>query len=179
MGASIVITPEWPQAYHVHAIATCAHDVVVGIGGWLFDHARQGWKVSVMLSEPVQSSALNILGISAREIDYASWPSAENVNVVVASTELYERDQALRRHIGKASRDLHTTVWLWDPNGRRVAPHESKALRYTLGNAARVFKTQAMVSAELATERVATHETLYSLKSNRDILGAPTRSAGL
>lgn len=174
-----MITPEWPRAYQIHTIATCAHDVVVGIGGWLFDHARQGWKVSVMLSEPAQSSALNILGISAREIDYASWPSAENVNLVVASTELYERDQALRRHIVKASRDRHTNVWLWDPNGRRVAPHESKGLRYTLGNAARVFKTQAMVSAELATERVATHETLYSLKSNRGILGAPTRSAGL
>ena len=56
-------------AYRLDVVAASAADVVSSIGGWLYDRARAGWDVHVLLAEHCDHRPLRILGMQAVELD--------------------------------------------------------------------------------------------------------------
>lgn len=51
--------------YELNVLAGDVTEVVSGIGGWLFDRAMAGWRVSVASGEDGDERALRILGLKA------------------------------------------------------------------------------------------------------------------
>jgi hypothetical protein len=154
---------DWPLRYQLHVVTPHANDVVVGIGGWLSDHVSAGWKISLMLSEPVESLALRVLGIQPTPIDPMAWACEDTAHVIAIETGLYNRDQDLRRSIDAANQDSRKEVLLWGPTAHSLPAQVLHPVRYEPSGAARAFQTHAVAAAKLAPGSVATDETLYPL----------------
>jgi hypothetical protein len=153
--------------YQLHVVAPHADDVVAGIGGWLADHVSAGWKISVMLSEPVESLALRVLGIEPTPIDPMAWSCEDTAHVIAIETGLYHRDKDLRPSIDAAIPDSGKEVLLWGPTAHLRPAQVLHPMHYEPSGAARAFQAQAIAAAKLPLESVGADETFYSLASAR------------
>ena len=56
-----------PEHYRVDVVAHSVADVVRCAGGWIFDRAMQGWAVNVVVPQPCETRAIEILGATVNE----------------------------------------------------------------------------------------------------------------
>jgi hypothetical protein len=152
--------------YRLEVMTRCAADAVRCVGGWIFDRAMQGFDVDVLLPHRADARPLEILGANIRELS----PAASNGRqapgplTIVISTDLWSQDMHPCMHAG-----LHTRtpqIFFWGDTGPAELPGDP--VQHHLSAAARAFKAQALIAADLAPT-VDPDETFW----------APVRSARL
>jgi hypothetical protein len=144
--------------YCVVALASTVSDVVLNAGGYLFECAASGWDVTVYLEDWAHRRALEILGISAAELQNVLDVRTEKQcpQVIVTSAALYEPRKPTRRYIRSAI-DRHAEVVMW---GRSECTSTRPVVKYHLSAAARAFKQQALIAtAQPAVPRLDATET--------------------
>lgn len=149
--------------YRLDVIAVSALDVVQSAGGWLYDRAMAGWRVTVSLPDGRDARCLRILGVRALELEeqFASpGPASQSVAV---SAEAFAADPRVRDKVLTALDDRLTEVTLWGqtPSGwpLRVDRGVARA-QYALSAAARRFKGHALAAAGIGCPTVYSTETL-------------------
>ncbi|WP_131721898.1 hypothetical protein [Mycolicibacterium conceptionense] len=154
--------------YELNVVAAGVADTVAGIGGWLFDRAMAGWRVSVALDDDADGRALRILGLKAVGLNALWRPlAAESVAMTVIGTSRFESGD-------------HRLA-LRDPAGGMVffgshAPSDFDAtiqrVRYRPSAAALAFKAHASAVAGAAPGSVDGVETLFRCGRSADLLDA-------
>ena len=149
--------------YRLDVIASNVDDVVQSAGGWLFDRSMAGWEVNLLIAEPADGPALQMLGIGTlplgQSLDSATeWPVGQSIAV---AADVFNTDARVRQNIVTAlDRGLaEVTLWgdTWPPELHRRA----EAVQHRLSAAARAFKALALsVAADEAP--VALTETFRS-----------------
>lgn len=135
--------------YRLDVIASGPADVVHSVGGWLYDRARAGWDVAVLLPQLSDSRALRILGMHAADLDaeLLTASAAGPARGLAVSAEMYASDARIEHAVLSALDRWMTEVTLWQHDwpltvGRRTTP-----VLHVLSDAARAFKRQALSAA--------------------------------
>ena len=149
---------EHSDRYRLHVVATNIADVVMSIGGLIFDRAMAGWDVTVAVDGNVRAAvddraeradrAIRILG--GRVAVMAAAPdgtgSAPRPQVLAVATDVLVANEPLRRLVLAARQGNTTDVLLW---GRRQPPNLNcrfVAGRHLPSAAAQVFKSHALAA---------------------------------
>jgi len=150
--------------YRLDVIASNVDDVVQSAGGWLFDRAMAGWDVNLLIAEPGDGRALQMLGIGTRPLDQSldsaeAWPAGQSIAV---AADVFNTDARVRQNIVTAlDRGLaEVTLWgdTWPPELHRRA----EEVQHRLSGAARAFKALALSVAAEPTTCVASTERFRS-----------------
>lgn len=169
------VRPEKALQYELRVVAAEVADVVSGIGGWLFDQAMAGWRVSVAAGAGDDERALRILGLKAIGLE-GLWRSAEpdSVTMTAISSDVFESGDdglALRDHRGDV-------VFFGSPDpvclGGTVQP-----VKYRPSNAALAFKAHAFAAAGMDPKSAAQAEALLQWGASESSRGDASRYCGL
>lgn len=97
-------------SYRLDIVAPSVGDVVKHAGGWIFDRARAGWRVRVVVGELIVDRPLRILGADTLTFETAlsSIWSREHPQTLAVPTELFEADRWVRDWV-LAARDHSLT----------------------------------------------------------------------
>jgi len=133
-------------------------EIVVALGGWMFDHVTAGWDVTVLTAQPADVRPLRILGAHAADLGVAlrTPPVGLHPRLVAVSAELYRSDAGVRRRLRTATRDglRHACVWeshtTGPPQERCPLGLDTHPTPYRPSAAGRAFKAYALASASLA-----------------------------
>ena len=134
-------------------------EAVQGAGGLIFDRARLGWHVTVLVPPGADARPLNILGAEVAEMASATARPRQHPTALVASSALYIDDRRVRSGVESALSTRTTEVLVW---GRALPvglDRDSRSVTYRLSAAARAFKPHALLAAGVATDHMETVET--------------------
>jgi hypothetical protein len=151
--------------YRLDVVAASAVDVVQSAGGWLFDRARAGWAVSVLLAGSRDTRSLRILGLQTLDLnsksilELVSTPSDTGRSLAV-SAEAFTADVRIREQVFKALDHHLTEVALWGEGWPAGVNRTMTKVQHVLSPAARVFKGCALAAAGTASDSVDPTETL-------------------
>jgi hypothetical protein len=128
--------------YRLDVVGASPVDVVCSAGGWLYDRARAGWQVNVLLPRYGDTRALRILGVHVCELDAQVWPASTECATrgLAVSAAMFASDEWIRQEVLKA-----LDHWMTD----------------VLTGAARAFKQHAMTATGISGP-VGPTETLRS-----------------
>ncbi|MFV8052752.1 hypothetical protein [Mycobacterium sp. 48b] len=162
------VRPEKALQYELNVVADGVADVVSGIGGWLFDRAMAGWRVSVAVDEVGDERALRILGLKAVGLS-GLWRSAEADAVVMTAigTSRFESGDH-----GLTVRNPDGDVVFFGSRGPEGLGLEVQRARYRPSAAALAFKAYALAVAGAdpgAADRV---ETVFRCGRSAGLLDA-------
>jgi hypothetical protein len=134
-------------------------DAVHGVGGLIFDRARLGWQVTVLVPSGADARPLAILG--AELAGPAATPGGHRQRraALVASSALYIDDRRARSEVESALATRATEVLVWGRALPGALDRGSRSVTYRLSGAARAFKAQALVAAGLPIEHMEPVET--------------------
>ncbi len=143
--------PEDSDRYRLHVVATNIADVVMSIGGLIFDRAMAGWDVTVAAdgngSGAVDDRAIRILGGRVAMMAAPDGTGgAPRPQVLAVATDVFVANEPLRRLVLAARQGNATDVLLW---GRRQPPNLNcrfVAGRHRPSAAAQVFKSHALAA---------------------------------
>lgn len=143
--------------YELNVVAVDAAAMVSGIGGWLFDRAMAGWRVSVTADVHTDERALQILGLRAVELSGAQPSGGEEAVVLtaVAADRLESTEDRFTLH--RPGGD----VVLFGAHGRDRLGDTVQPVQYRPSAAALAFKAYALGVAGVEREPVARVETLF------------------
>jgi hypothetical protein len=129
-------------------------EVVSSAGGWLFDQVMAGWDVTVITADQGDPRPLRILGVRSRDLDtILTTPNlGPCLEAIAVRTELYDRDERVRRMVLAAAEAGNAEVRLWGEKWPTDFDDSSAAVSHTLSLAARAFKAQAMVAVFLTAD---------------------------
>ncbi|ODQ93516.1 hypothetical protein [Mycolicibacterium holsaticum] len=150
--------------HRLTVIAAGLADLVASSGGWLFDRARAGWSVNVLVDDPGDVRPLAILGAAPLPATATSMlEAATGADAVAVSADVLSRDARLRDRVLALWNAGETEVTVWGEHwpedlGGRIDPREHR-----LSVAARAFKAHALAAARVRDHGVATTETLFDL----------------
>jgi len=135
--------------YRVGVVASTASDVVHHAGGWLFDQARAGWTVTVMLGECADTRPIRILGADTVGLESAeaSMRADRHPHVLAVAADLYGEDSMVRRWMRMATDDRLGEVMIWGQPSTFDDDDSVCSVEHRLSAAARVFKAQALAAA--------------------------------
>ena len=149
--------------YRLDVVGASAVDVVRSAGGWLYDRARAGWEVNVLLPRRSDTRALRILGV--RAVDFDSQVPVDSsecaAHGLAISAEMFASDERIRQGVLKALDRWMTEVTLWDDGWPLAIGQRTTAVQHVLTGAARAFKSHAMTAAGISGP-VGPTETLRS-----------------
>ncbi len=139
-------------AYRLDVVAASAADVVSSIGGWLYDRARAGWDVHVLLAEHCDHRPLRILGMQAVELDPHILAASTDCTArgLAVSAEMFVRDARIQREVLAALNRRMTEVTLWHDDWPLNVGHRTTTVQHVLSGAARAFKRHALQAAGLS-----------------------------
>jgi hypothetical protein len=147
----LVASTTTPTRYRVDVIASSVADVILSAGGWLFDRAKFGWDVNLLIAEPSDVRSLHILGLRAVPFDlpcHSAIEWAPNSALAVAAGVLNTDDRvreivftALERGLGE--------VTLWGDTGSTEFHRRTQDVQHRLSTAALAFKAHALTAAVL------------------------------
>ena len=129
-------------------------EVVSSAGGWLFDQVMAGWDVTVITADRGDTRPLRILGVRPRDLDsiLTTPDPGPCLEAVAVRTDLYDRDERVRRMVLAAAEAGNADVRLWGDMWPTDFDDGAAAVSHTLSLAARAFKAQAMVAASLPAD---------------------------
>lgn len=152
--------------YQLNVIASSTADVVQSAGGWLFDRARAGWDVNVLVAAHDDLRPMAILGATASDLDAGfsamvrtvALGGALAVGADVLGIDIRIRDEVLRL-LKRGQTEV--TVWgdAWPAElGRQIDP-----VPHRVSAAARAFKFYALAAAAVSSDTVSRTETLFRI----------------
>jgi hypothetical protein len=133
--------------FRLDAFATDVVDVVRRAGGWLYDHAARGWRVTVVVADTADPRPLRILGVDVLDLKSA-FASAQRprAHLLAAATKQLESNSQVRQHLlnGTSDNQGRVAVWGCEQSRRRNVVGR---FHYRLSSAAYAFKKQALLAA--------------------------------
>ena len=154
-GASTVLRHE------MTVVSSSVADVVTSAGGWLYDRRMAGWQVNVLVGDRTGEQALRILGADVYDLSRdleAVTDDPDRAATLAVAADLYSADRRIRRFVSESDR-RSAEVALWgDP---ATLDENVSAVCYRLSVAARAFKAQALLAADITTGPVGATEALY------------------
>jgi hypothetical protein len=154
--------------YRLDVVAASEVDVVQSAGGWLFDRARAGWSVSVLLARTCDTRSLRILGLQALDLnsksvlELVSTATCMPGQSLAVSAEVFTADVRIREKVFKALDHHLTEVALWGEGWPFEVNRTMTRVQHVLSPAARVFKGYALAAAGTPCDSVEPTETLLS-----------------
>jgi hypothetical protein len=159
--------------YRLDVVARSAADVVQSAGGWLFDRARAGWAVTVLLAGSCDTRSLRILGLRAVHLNSQSVsdlvPTANGTpgQSLAVSAEVFAADVHIREKVLKALDHHRIEVALWGEGWPAAIGRTTTMAQHVLSPAARVFKGHALAAAGTSCAAVEPAEQLLSNMASR------------
>jgi hypothetical protein len=149
--------------YRLDVVACSPADVVWSAGGWLYDRARAGWEVNVLLPRRFDTRPLQILGIQAADLDSQIQPATTGCAArgLAVSADMFASDVRIRREVLRALDRRMTEVTLWHDGWPLAVGHRMITVQHVLSAAARAFKRHALTAAGVS-DAVGPTETLRS-----------------
>jgi hypothetical protein len=134
--------------YRLDVIASSPADVVGSVGGWLYDRVRAGWDVHVLLPQPCDSRALQILGMQAADLDAQTLPVSTEYAArgLAVSADMYAADARIKQAVLSALDRWMTEVTLWQDDWPLIVGHRTTPVQHVLSDAARAFKRHALAA---------------------------------
>jgi hypothetical protein len=154
--------------YQLNVFAASAQDVVQSAGGWLFDRARAGWDVNVMVADGGDPRPLTILGATAQDLDDGFLSMVRNssrVGALAVSAELLAADQRVRDEVVHVLKRGLTEVTVWGSQWPAELGRQADAVHHRVSSAARAFKSHALVAADVSADAVTSSESLFRIAS--------------
>lgn len=136
---------------HLAVLGADSRDVVVSAGGLIYDRVRQGWRVTVHLPPGADTRPVRILGA---DLDEAP-PDMHLITALLSSTALCADDRAVRAEVDAARASTTTDVLLW---GAIPEKNVDSSVTHRLSAAAVVFKSHALLAADLLADACATED---------------------
>jgi hypothetical protein len=136
----------WPQLV---VIAPSPAEVVLSMGGWLFDQTMAGWDAVLLLSEGhTNVRAAAILGARpyCLEERLAEPFPMSHLQTFAVRGELYPRDPRVRRVVLDAIRGRSAEVTFWGDAPPAEFEGTAQLVRHQLSIAARAFKAHALAA---------------------------------
>ena len=152
--------------YRFQVVAANIADAVMSIGGLIFDRAKAGWDVSVVVDggsdRVIDDRPIRILGGRvAKRLESIVGPPARPHMLAVA-TDVMVKSEAVRRQVLAAGNDKEVEVLLWGRHRPTILNRRFVATRHRPSAAAHVFKSQALAAGGALVNRQ-TDEGFYSL----------------
>jgi hypothetical protein len=146
-------------------VTPCIVDAVTFIGGWIFDHATNGWDVRVLTSDHRDIRPLQILGAAVEQRSQLGNPTnlgANDTSVVAVATSTFATDpRAGAKSLATLAASANRTL-LWGLPRPADAELSMAATTYDLSTAAVAFKRHALQAAHAPTDTVHRPEMLYT-----------------
>ncbi|MDG4667908.1 hypothetical protein [Mycobacterium sp. 236(2023)] len=141
---------EWPSRYCATAIGTDPARIVEHIGGWLYDHMKQGWNTSVAAPVSRRSTALRILGVDTVDTSaLLSGYDATAANAIAVDAGLYGSDSVIGAFVDRAARGRFNSIALWGDCGiSSTCTIGFSSGSHRLSDAARRFKAHAYLALD-------------------------------
>ena len=152
--------------YRLNVVASTTEDVVRSAGGWLYDSARAGWDVNVLVAGGGDPRPLAILGATALDPaeDFVSTiRSASHGGAFAVSADLLGADARLRNEIVRVLKRGLTEVTVWGTRWPAGLGRQGDSVQHRVSAAARAFKSHALVAADVSTDAVTPTETLFRI----------------
>lgn len=152
--------------HQLNVVAASTADVVRFAGGWLYDRARAGWTVDVVVVDDGDERPLTILGATLLDMDAATllgeMPSDGSLAI---SADVIRTNAGIRAWVLDARTKGVGEVAVWGDHwpaelGRPVHP-----VAHRVSVAAQAFKRHALAAAA-APDQVAPYETLFDLSAD-------------
>lgn len=162
------VRPEKALQYELNVVADDVADVVSGIGGWLFDRAMAGWRVSVAADEVADERALRILGLKAVGLS-GLWrsPEADAVVMTAIGTSRFESGDH-----GLTVRDPGGELVFFGTHGPEGVGVQVQPARYRPSAAALAFKAHALAVTGADPRSAAATETVFRCGQTAGLLDA-------
>lgn len=159
------VRPDKALQYELNVVAADVAAMVSAIGGWLFDRAMAGWRVSVAADACTDERALRILGLKAVDLT-GLWQSteADAVAMTAIGTDRFESGDPVRRSgAGVVFFGAH------GPDGPSGAVDR---VQYRPSAAALAFKSHALAVAGADPGSTGQVETLFRYGRSAGLLEA-------
>ncbi|TMS53980.1 hypothetical protein [Mycobacterium sp. DBP42] len=161
------VRPAKALRYELNVLAADVADTVSGVGGWLFDRAMAGWRVSVALDEGDDGRALRILGLKAVGLNALWRPvEAESVATTVIGTSRFESGDH-----GLAVRDPAGTVLFFGSHAPDFGGPVQR-VQYRPSAAAQAFKAHALAVVGADSGSAGGMESLFRCGRSAELLDA-------
>jgi hypothetical protein len=147
--------------HEMTVVASSVTDVVTSAGGWLYDRRMAGWRVNVLVDDRAGERALRILGADVFDLTgnlETISDDPDRVATLAVAADVYAADRRVRRFVS-TSDPVRADVALWGDTAALVG--SVSPVTYRLSAAARAFKAQALVAADVSAEPVKATEALY------------------
>jgi hypothetical protein len=147
--------------HEMTVVSTSVADVVASTGGWLYDRRMAGWQVNVLVADRTGERALRILGADVYDLSgelEAITDDPDRAATLAVAADVYAADRRVRRFVSASDR-RSAEVAMWGDTANldeNVSP-----VSYRLSAAARAFKAQALMAADVTAEPVEATEALY------------------
>ncbi len=126
-------------------------EVVSAAGGLIYDWSLAGWDIEVHLAASRDDRPLRILGAKTKPLTSPDslrsdplWPDA-----IIASSRLYHQNRSVRDYFTEASRRNYAATAVLGADWPTGLGHGVVQAEHRLSPAARAFKLQAMLAAQL------------------------------
>jgi hypothetical protein len=152
--------------YQLNVVASTTADVVRSAGGWLYDSARAGWDVNVLVADGGDPRPLSILGASALDLDgdfLSTVRSASRGEALAVSADLLDADARVRDEIVRVLKRGITEVTVWGTQWPAGFGRQGDSVQHRVSAAARAFKSHALVAADVSTDAVTSTEALFTI----------------
>jgi len=129
--------------YRLKVIGADVADVVVSIGGWLYDQIGAGWHVDVSVAQPGDDRALTILGVGevTTGVSLCDAPTC-----LAVSSQVVQHDDAVLNELLAILDAGSDNVTVWDSTRRAKIDDRLSRVERRMSRAARVFKAHAVAA---------------------------------
>jgi hypothetical protein len=134
--------------YRIEAMARAAADVVIGLGGVLFDRRCLGWDTVVLLDDHTDLRPLQIIGADCADLQSTlDMPQQRQPAAIATSVQLYCSDPRVCARVDAAIDSQSTEVLLWGDTDSIGPKPQMIAVAHHVSQAAATFKTHALAAA--------------------------------
>lgn len=132
------------KRYGLDVIAPTVGEAVLCAGGWMFDQAMSGWRVTVWLPGCVDSTPLRILGVQAATLDGTPvGPDATSADASERCTDIHRDGEKMCRLLDDGlHRGGELVPWPCDPHPNVAL--NTRHVHHRLTRAARAFKAESL-----------------------------------
>lgn len=130
--------------YKLHTFATCSTDLVVSLGGLLFDAVMSGWEVTAAVRICPDDRPLRLLGVDVTDSPslLGRIESADAPCVVAVAADLYLDDQRVREYVGQVLEQSRGEIIIFGDIA--IPPLRLFPVERICSHAAQVFKSYAV-----------------------------------
>jgi hypothetical protein len=157
-------SPAPVHRYQLNVIASSTADVVQWAGGWLFDRARAGWDVNVLVAQHDDPRPLAILGATASDLDAELSPvlrTARLGGALAVGADLLGADIRIRNEVVRLLKEGLAEVTVWGEDWPAELGRQGDPVPRRMSAAARAFKSHALAAAVVSNDSVSRTETLF------------------